>query len=811
MNNYQLTNIYNSKRRIYLFCRDNQYNLKIIEDDRFYPYFYNPDPNGTYKSFDGKINLKKIVCQEPSEVKQQSDYNSWESDIHICKRYIIDKIDTFEKCPIKYAFLDIECFKPKDSKPDPLTAKFPVTSIALYNSKYNKLRNWFINDFGTDIKQAEISLFVEFITYMRKAKFDLILAWYMNNFDYPYLFRRFEKLPQKYFFEKDSKYNNFATAISPIGKVRGGNKIFDNFYPAGTSIVDYLSWFKKIYKNEKDNGLDAVMKKYLGQGKVYSDVDFSVIDETIKLRNIADVQGLVDLEKKFKLIPLYDAIRRMSQINFEDFEYPMRIIDSLILKEAHRRNVILPTSSGETQEGEFEGAYRETFKTGDYYNIGKYDLSSAYPSIIKDLCLDITNISTLEDKEALAINISDRETGEIKETIYMKQNADTILPTIMDRLLATKGEFKNLKKNTNPENPEYENIELQYEAVKAITNTGFGTFGNKYFRLYNNKIVSLITSVARDLLHYLKDKLEEENILVLYVDTDGILCNDNEVDLSDKLNNLIQQWSQERFNKPSSIKIEKEGSFDKIFILTMCRYIGYLKTKKGIKKEVKGLQMKRKDSTNYISELQEIILNKIFDKSTQEQIIDFIKSEMERIKELPILDISFPAKLSQNIEEYKTSVTNAKGLTYNKKPPVHVQALLNTKKILPNFNKGIGENYYWIYAYNENKETIPMAFDKDNLGHIKDIAWEKMIERNITNIIAAIFEAKQWDISALIPQKVKKERKKKGDNLENKTDILSTLPKDIKKEINNEQDILDNLSKGGLLKENKEIKSYYTE
>ena len=45
----KLVNIYNSRRTIYLFCRDERGILTIKKDTGFFPYYYEPDQMGEYK------------------------------------------------------------------------------------------------------------------------------------------------------------------------------------------------------------------------------------------------------------------------------------------------------------------------------------------------------------------------------------------------------------------------------------------------------------------------------------------------------------------------------------------------------------------------------------------------------------------------------------------------------------------------------------------------------------------------------------------------------------------------------------------
>ncbi len=812
----KIVNIYNSKKTIFLFCREDDGSLKIVKDNSYAPYYYELDPNGTYTAIDGK-KVRKVTVNDPREIRDLKTKDSYEADIHYCKKYCIDNIDKFDKCNVKWAMIDIEVLKGENEFPDPLTAKFPVTSITIYNSKYDKIRNWFIGDYGSDIANAEVLLFKDFIEYMRKAKFDLLLGYYMEDFDYPYCFSRFSKLEgiQKYLFEKESDYNNFATAISPIGKVRGGKKDYNNFYPAGTSIVDYLTWMKKIYKSEKSYGLDAIAEKYLKVGKKYKDVDFSKINEEVKLRNIDDVELMVKLEKeKFHFIPLFDEIRRFAKVNWEDFGFNSRIIDALLLQEAKEKKIVLPNGkSYEATTDEFEGAFRETFNTGALFNIGDYDLNSAYPQILQDLCLDSSNIVTEKRDNVIEVNVNDRETKEVKNTYLVKQDENALLPSAVKKLLVKKATFKKLMEDTNPESEEFKGIELTYDGIKNIINSFWGVLGNRFFRLYDSRLASMITSSIRDLLLYLKTKTEEAGYKVVYVDTDSIFCEDNNIDLSDFLNKTIQQWSMERFNKKVNISISKKGNFEKILILTMCRYKGWMRTAKGLKEEIKGIQVKRKDSTIFLAKFQDTLIDKILNKENQEDIINWIKSEMERIKTLPIEEIAFPAKLSQAPELYKTEVTNKHGTTYSKEPPVFVRALKNT----PELNKRVGDNYLWVYVKSEDPKKNVLAFDEKNKSHITEIDWDKMTERNILNIIEVIFEAMQWDLSAIIPQKVKKVRKTKetpklGTDLSTfkakKSKIIDKTSKDIPSKEGNLTQLIENKE---VIDKNQEIKAYYSE
>ncbi|GAG40145.1 unnamed protein product, partial [marine sediment metagenome] len=87
MNNKTLVNIYNNKRKLYLFCRDKDGKLFIEEDNSFFPYFYELDKiDGKFTAYTGE-KLRKIYVSNPSDVPKKRSINAMEADIIFTKRY----------------------------------------------------------------------------------------------------------------------------------------------------------------------------------------------------------------------------------------------------------------------------------------------------------------------------------------------------------------------------------------------------------------------------------------------------------------------------------------------------------------------------------------------------------------------------------------------------------------------------------------------------------------------------------------------------------------------------------------------------
>ena len=230
------------------------------------------------------------------------------------------------------------------------------------------------------------------------------------------------------------------------------------------------------------------------------------------------------------------------------------------------------------------------------------------------------------------------------------------------------------------ETDEYKDTKKMYEAIKAVVNSAYGVMGNRFFRLYDKRVASATTYIVRNIIHYVKDKCEKDGYKVIYVDTDSVFIQSSN-NLADYLNGLIKEWYKTRYQKENSgIEFEYKGQYEQLIILTKCRYKGWLrKTNGDLETEIKGIESKRKDSTEFIKKFQTELLDKIKNKESKETIINWVKSKITSIREVPIEEISFPCRLGRPIENYKNV-------------PIFLRALNNTK----NFEKKIGEPFFYI-------------------------------------------------------------------------------------------------------------------
>lgn len=747
-----LVNIYNKDRFLYLFIRNNDGSLTVQEDKTFYPYFYEPHAEGKYNSFDGK-KLKKIFCTSPSDVPKLRTLVSYEADLLYYKRYIIDRVETIEKSPIKWFMMDIEVKAPE--LPAPNNPIYPVSCITVYNSFTKEYKTWRVTEplKVTTILEQEKKLLADFVSYIKNEQPDLLIGWNMVKFDYEYLYMRIKR-----------RFNmDFAKAISPIGESRRATRELSDegvFFPAGISIIDLCSWFKKISKSEFTYELDNIAQVHLKE-KPWAKTNFDEISDLVRDKNINDVVRMVKLNEQKHIIEYFDAIRRLSKVCWEDFEWNSRIIEMLLFQEAQALQIILPThNTEELEKEEYEGATRDVGDTGFFEGVAKVDLGSAYPTEIIEFCLDPSNIQ-----------LEAGENNVLVDGTYFKQNSDAIFPRVCKKLLTLKAEIKDKKKKAEGTD-QSEEMAILYDAIKSVVNSAYGVMGNRFFRLYDKRVASATTFLVRDVLTYVKNQFyETTKRQVLYWDTDSLFIEGKDNPVA-QLNDLIDEWVRQ-YGKPQSIlRFEWEGYFDKLILLKKCRYVGDLRKPSGkVEREIKGVEIKRKDSSKYMVKFQTDLINRIFEREPYERVKDWVLTQKGVIKTCSITDIAFPAKVST--KEYKSK-------------PIFIRALEYTKTFVPEMNKRPGDTFQYLYIvpakeivdslyFGRKKITDAeykvlsapdqakvktrqrevtsknnvIAFDADHLGHVKNIDWDMMIGRNIVNKVQVIFEAMGWSMEGI--------------------------------------------------------------
>jgi len=323
--------------------------------------------------------------------------------------YIADEFKgaiDWDQAKINIAVIDIEVGS-ENGFPDPYKANEPITAIAVKTldgdmrvygcGSFNNYR-----DDVTYIKcRDEYDLCKRFLEDWKYNTPDILTGWNTRFFDIPYLVNRFVKI-----LGEDEMKN-----LSPWGlvqerktNIKGRELISYEIY--GISSLDYIElykWFAPGGKSQDSYRLDNIANIELGKQKLSYD-EFENLHQLYKLNyqkfieyNIVDVELIVELEAKLKLIELSLTLSYDTKSNYGDVFTQTRMWDAIIYNYLLERNIIVPPNETSVKDGAFEGAYVKDPQVGVHNYVASFDLNSLYPHLMMQYSISPENLMERSD------------------------------------------------------------------------------------------------------------------------------------------------------------------------------------------------------------------------------------------------------------------------------------------------------------------------------------------------------------------------------------------------------------------------------
>lgn len=282
--------------------------------------------------------------------------------------------------------------------------------------------------------ETEEDMANDFINYIVERDFDLTSGWNWIDFDYQYLYDRFDRL-------EDVDVGR----MSPFGS--GSYVSNDQMRVRGLPAFDLMEAFcsKMTFTGWRSKSLDYVSNEELGVGKV-DDVDINKDwkhnPEKLIGYNIVDVILTVALDAKNDIHSFFYEMADASAIPIYDTFYEKRIVDGYII--SRRRDFeILPSATEEDTPN--AGGYVADSVNGRHRNIGVADLKSLYPSAI--ITGNISTETIAETPEAFDEYVRIPHVPEPKEVegqieegqiewdwLYCSMDKEGIIPRILKKL-----------------------------------------------------------------------------------------------------------------------------------------------------------------------------------------------------------------------------------------------------------------------------------------------------------------------------------------------------------------------------------------
>ena len=592
----------------------------------FSPTLYAISPEDSkFKTLQGQT-LKPI--QFPSIAKAREfkrSYNTGNSPLYGMDRYQYQYIANeypedmvFDKEQIKIFTLDIECTA-ENGFPDIDNATEELLAITVKNQSNKQIITWGTGEFKTDrtdvtyIKcKNEKSLIMEFMKFWIKNYPDVITGWNTKFFDIPYLFNRIRNIVDEKVLKKFSPWNLVEReTIIVRGRPQTHYKIF------GISMLDYLDLYQKFIPQKQESyKLDYIGKVELGLPKDDNPYDtfrewYTKDYQSFIDYNIKDVEIVDQLEDKLKLIELVLTMAYEAKVNYTDVFSQVRMWDMLIYNYLKKDNVMIPPKEDNIKDDKYEGAYVKDPITGMHNWIVSFDINSLYPHLIMQYNISPEKIIGVEPSGISVDKLLDRATPltHLKAEgacitpngAKFKIDSPGFLPRLMESMYNDRVKFKTLEFQAKQEYQKTKDKSLLKEisrchniqwSKKIALNSAYGAIGNQYFRYYDVRQATAITSAGQFVIRFIQKNVNEymNKILKSTNEVDYIVASDTD-SIYLTLDKLVQATCKDK-SKADTLKflnkvVESriEPFIDKCFD-ELAEYTNAIKQKMVMKREV---------------------------------------------------------------------------------------------------------------------------------------------------------------------------------------------------------------------------------
>jgi DNA polymerase elongation subunit (family B) len=517
------------------------------------------------KQFDGVSGASKVYGQTRFEYAFIADQHQGMVD--------------YDQDKVLIAVIDIEVGS-ENGFPDPYEANEPITAIAI---KYLNGKTYVFGcgDYVTQGEEVyvkckdEYSLCKQFMALWTKVCPDILTGWNTKFFDVPYIINRFRKIlgedetktlsPWKYLTERKTRINGRELIAYDI---------------VGVAALDYIElykWYAPGGKSQESYRLDNIAQVELGEGKIAYD-EYDNLHALYRLNyqkfieyNIKDVELIVRLEEKLKLLELGVTLAYDTKSNYEDIFAQTRMWDAMTYSYLREKNIIVPPREVKEKDGMFEGAYVKTPDVGLHNWVASFDLNSLYPHLMMQYNISPETLIEPEDytdemRRVLSQGVS--VDGLLKKQVdtsqlvnvtitpngqYFRTDIQGFLPKMMEEMYTDRSKFKKMmlsakQEYENEKDPnklyeiekriaKYNNIQL---AKKVSLNSAYGALGSQYFRFYDLRMALGVTTAGQLSIRWIENKINEYMNNLLKTDKDYVIASDTD-SIYLKLGDLVEK------------------------------------------------------------------------------------------------------------------------------------------------------------------------------------------------------------------------------------------------------------------------------
>jgi len=516
-----------------------------------------------FKTLKGQT-LKPIQFPSISKAREfKRSYNTDNSPLYGMDRYQYQYIANeypediqFDKDAIKIFTVDIEC-SAENGFPDVENPTEELLAITVKNQSNKQIITWGTGEFKTDRSdvtyircKSEKSLIMEFMKFWIKNYPDVITGWNTKFFDIPYLFNRIRNLVDEKVLKRFSPWNLVERETIVV---RGRPQTYYAIF--GISMLDYLDLYQKFIPTKQESyKLDYIGKVELGLPKDDNPYDtfrewYTKDYQSFIDYNIKDVEIVDQLEDKLKLIELVLTMAYEAKVNYTDVFSQVRMWDMLIYNYLKKDNIMIPPKEDNVKEDKYDGAYVKDPITGMHNWIVSFDINSLYPHLIMQYNISPEKIIGVKPSGISVDRLLNHATPltHLKTEgacitpngAMFKTDSPGFLPRLMESMYNDRVKFKTLEFKAKQEYQKTKDKTLLKEisrchniqwAKKIALNSAYGAIGNQYFRYYDVRQATAITSSGQFVIRFIEKNVNEymNKILKTHDKVDYIVASDTD-------------------------------------------------------------------------------------------------------------------------------------------------------------------------------------------------------------------------------------------------------------------------------------------
>ena len=643
-------------------------------------------------------------------------------DNKIRSGYTIDKDNNVKpvdcECNLRVWFLDFEAYSNKmcghgAKKNEPLICcsiwdNYEDKLYTLYtiNPKWDNTQRRLVKlNFKPQYKNHEI------IAYNTEAKFldaiielskkldmDLLSAWNLDRYDLQMFKYRLD-------INKDKCFYSFKH-LSPLKSI---NPYRIPYRVKGRIMFDLMKAFKKYTQAELRSY--SLENTAIGEGIHIEKVPFvgttantwDNYPKVIFRRNVNDVLIMIELDKKYELVDMFNDLRNEFGALFHEVFMNYRIVDTALLRYVFD-SIALKTAKGNRPKGKFRGAVVVKPIIRAYKNIAQFDFSRGYPNSMIAFNISPETYRNKEyDGDCYIIEYMDDTFKFIKEPIGL-------LPKLIKFFFDKRDEYdrKQLEAINRGDNIKAKMWYRRSFFMKGVTNSIYGVMDYPNFRLYKRECSVATATIGRIAIEKVVKILDSLGYTVIYGDSDSVFCELKSVGkeellkeskmLEEKINGVLNTFFIEEYgieSAPSNLGLDK--IYSRYLLMAKKNYAGkklwdskrgfIVNSKDEDSYDLKGFEPIRSDSSNLEKNMIEKLTKLWLDEESMNILQEHINFSYEQLrqKKIEILDLAYPHQIKHKFTKYGYDYEKNKKTTI----PTHVRAAVYSNMYLnTNFEEG---------------------------------------------------------------------------------------------------------------------------